>query len=135
MVKTLVVEDDSCTGCNACILTCSFTHEGYYSFRKSRIYIHKNEEKADNHPKVCIQCEEAPCLDICPTDALSRNGDTGAIQLDSESCTGCKLCVSACPYGGVLFDEEDEQPLICDLCGGEPECVKTCKLPNAITYG
>jgi len=130
----LIVNPEVCTGCNSCVLTCSFTREGYFSFSKSRIQIEKNEERAISIPKVCIQCKDAPCIQACPQKALSKDKDTGAIIVDKDKCTGCKKCVKACPYGGIVFDEEDSIPLICDLCGGKPSCIEVCRFPQAIKF-
>jgi Fe-S-cluster-containing hydrogenase component 2 len=134
MAKHLIVDPVQCTGCNACILTCSFEHEGVFSLEKTRIQVEKDGERADCTPKVCIQCEGAPCVGSCPVDALSRDKKTGGIRLDREICNGCKECVPACPYEGIGFDETDRLPLICDLCGGDPACVKFCEFPLAIRY-
>ncbi len=134
MRKHLVIDSDQCTGCNSCVLACSFAHEGLYNFEKSRIRLNKQSERGLSTPRVCIQCEEAFCVAACPVGALSRDDATGAIRLDENICTGCGLCVAACPHGGVGFDEELRMPLICDLCGGDPVCVSFCAFPNAIRY-
>lgn len=132
MWKRLVVDSMRCTGCNSCMLTCSFGHEGVFSFEKARIWVDRDAERADYTPRVCIQCEEAPCIPSCPLDALSRDERTGAIGVDRETCNGCQECVPVCPYGGIEFDDTDGVPLICDLCGGDPACVKFCEFPLAI---
>lgn len=134
MDKHLIIDAERCTGCNSCMLTCSFAHDNYFSFARSRIQVKKNAERAIFTPKVCIQCDEAPCITSCPVGALSRDETLGTIKLDEEKCIGCKACVSACPYGGIFFDEDNLMPLICDLCGGDPACVKFCRFPEAIKY-
>lgn len=133
-MKRLQINAETCTGCLSCVLACSFEHEGQFSVSESRIQIEKDEQFAKNQPKVCVQCEERPCIESCPVDALSWNGRLGIVELDSEKCTGCRACVSACPYEGVIFSEKKELPLICDLCSGEPECVEACSMPEAITF-
>ncbi len=130
----LVVDEDHCTGCGSCMLACSLEKEGKFSLFLSRIQVARNEEKAQFTPAVCIQCSEAPCITACPVEALSRDETTGAIKLNRALCTGCRQCVTACPYGGVQFDQTRDIPLICDLCGGTPACVEACQLPHAITY-
>jgi len=129
----LIIDPEKCTGCNSCVLACSFAHEGYFSFSKSRIQIKKDEERAVSDPKVCVQCEEIYCIEVCPVDALSRDRTMGVIKWDRERCIHCHLCEAACPYGGIHFDKADEL-LICDLCGGDPACVRVCKFPGAIRY-
>ncbi len=134
MSGCLIVDADKCTGCGSCVLACSLAKEGSFSLSLSRIRIFRNEEVAEFVPKVCVQCQDAPCIAACPVDALSRNADTGAINLDRDACIGCRQCVAACPYGGVQFDPIRNIPLICDLCGGSPACVEACQLPQAIRY-
>ena len=128
----LHVEPDRCTGCESCVLTCSFAHGQQFGLHLSRIRVERDEEHADFTPQVCIQCDEHPCIAACPVGALTMNQDTGAISVALETCTGCRSCESACPYGGVHFSEGISTPFICDLCGGEPECVQVCRLPQAI---
>ena len=53
------------------------------------------------------------------------------IYIDTEKCTGCQLCVKACPYGAIRC--QDGQAQKCELCGGEPECVRFCA-PGALRY-
>lgn len=94
----------------------------------------KDEENASSDPRVCIQCENAPCIEVCPTDALCRNEIRGVIECKEERCVQCHLCAEACPYGGIRFEEGSDRLLICDLCGGDPACVKVCRFPQAIRY-
>jgi Fe-S-cluster-containing hydrogenase component 2 len=49
-------------------------------------------------------------------------------SVGKEACTGCRACVEACPYGVMFFDEDENFALKCDLCGGDPECVKNCAM-------
>jgi len=55
-----------------------------------------------------------------------RRNKAGAVVVDEEKCTGCGLCVMACPYGAVRLDPVTGKAIKCDLCGGEPVCVKHC---------
>jgi len=54
-------------------------------------------------------------------------------KIDAEKCTGCGQCVHVCPYGVATIDPASKKASICDLCGGEPECVKICP-ENALIY-
>lgn len=134
MTGRLVVEEERCTGCVGCMLACSLSKEGAFSLSLSRINVLRDEAVADFRPRVCVQCSEAPCIVVCPVNALSRNLQTGAIHLDQETCIGCQECVDACPYDGVRFDDSRGLPLICDLCGGSPSCVEACQFPLSIRY-
>jgi len=62
---------------------------------------------------------------VCPTKAISRN-NLGVNQVDRELCIGCGECVSACPFGAINIPENEEIPISCDLCGGDPQCVYYC---------
>lgn len=132
--RRLEVDAARCTGCNSCVLTCVFVHEGAFSLSGARIRVDADPISAEYTPRVCVQCEGAPCIAACPVEALSRDPATNAIALDEATCTGCRSCMDACPYGGIGFDEESRRPRICDLCGGAPACVDVCRLPQAIRF-
>jgi len=126
------VDNSKCTGCQRCETVCSYVNTGTISKRLSRIIIHKDEKSGVFTPNVCIQCTEAKCIEVCPTNALERDKQTGIVKFDKTKCIGCKLCVKACPYGAMRFD--GEFPFKCELCGGDPECVKECPV-NALSIG
>ena len=49
-----------------------------------------------------------------------------AVMIDEDKCTACMRCVAVCPYGVITIDPVKKVALKCDLCGGDPECVKHC---------
>jgi Fe-S-cluster-containing dehydrogenase component len=107
-------------------MVCSLVQEGECGTAKSRIRIHRDEEFGNNLISVCIQCEEPYCVESCTLEALSRDNNTGIVTVDSELCTGCEICIDACPMGVIYLDKEKGIVFKCDLCGGDPECVKIC---------
>lgn len=119
------VNPDSCTGCRACETICAFVHTKSFNGERSRIKIEKNEIEGIDLPKICRQCGDAPCVKICPVNALTRDPKTNAVIVDSDKCIGCKKCEKACPFSAISFTENNI-PLICDLCEDEVECVKRC---------
>lgn len=123
---------ENCSGCLSCELTCAFQHFGYFDFQKSRIRIIHDEEHSKITIHQCIQCDEKSCVNNCPVKALSVDPKLGCIRLDHDLCIGCQTCLKKCNYNGVMWDAENAQPLICDLCDGDPECIKTCKLHQAL---
>lgn len=131
-MKLIEVSHDKCVGCRLCEFVCSLVHEDECSTSKSRIRIHRDEEFGNNLVSVCSQCEEAHCIDNCALGALSRDEKTGAVVMDNSLCNGCEACLVACPVGATFLDHEKELAFRCDLCGGDPECVKWCSR-NAIT--
>ncbi len=82
---------------------------------------------------VCQQCSDPLCMEACPTNAIWRDAGTGALIVEDENCVGCRVCTIVCPVGGVSIDPVTDVAYKCDLCGGDPECVKHCDL-EAITY-
>lgn len=77
-------------------------------------------------PHLCSQCQDYPCIKACPVDALKTNPDTGAVLVDRDKCTSCGECITACPGKVPYLHPSDNKATICDLCGGEPECVEVC---------
>lgn len=133
MQKILIVDHERCTGCRLCELVCSVKNTGMSNPSRSRIHIIKWEMEGFELPMVCQQCESAPCMAVCPVDALSRDGDLGRVVIDYDLCIGCKLCVAACPFGGMGIDTVAKKVIKCELCDGDPACVKFCQ-PQALQY-
>jgi Fe-S-cluster-containing hydrogenase component 2 len=51
----------------------------------------------------CRRCEDAPCVSVCPEDALEKNED-GMIIRSTNLCVACKSCVTICPFGTMMSD-------------------------------
>jgi len=123
----ILANPENCTGCGICMLACSVKKENVHNPRKARVVI-----KVDwpNRPKivVCGQCEEpAPCEEVCPTRAIFRDEKTGILTIKTESCIGCENCVGACTVPGAIFMHPEKRIAVkCDVCGGNPFCVKYC---------
>jgi len=125
-----------CSGCMACIVACmdqnDFKAEGP-SFRQVIKY-----EKGQ-FPSVrisflslsCAHCGEAPCMTVCPTSAISKAEDNGAVTVDRDQCIGCHTCAMVCPFGAIQFANDGKMGK-CDLCMNriehemDPACVRTC---------
>ena len=81
--------------------------------------------------EVCRKCEEAPCVNACPKEALEKQED-GNLKRYSMRCTGCNSCVLACPFGAVFPEIIPYLTSQCDYCigrlseGEEPLCASTC---------
>ena len=129
----LLFNAENCTGCRACELACSFFHESVFSPAKSRIRVVRIDEEGIDVPVGCEHCDSAVCMVVCPTKALSEDTKTGAVVLNSDACIGCKQCLVVCPFGAIHYDEQNKKFFKCDLCSGDPECVKWCET-KAITY-
>ncbi|ADI31956.1 4Fe-4S dicluster domain-containing protein [Staphylothermus hellenicus] len=130
--KTLAIDYSRCIGCHLCELACSIKHEDIINPSLSRITILTQPESPVSIPTTCMQCEDAPCMRVCPVNAITYNPETGAYIINHDKCIGCYECVYACPFGAIIINRR-AQVVKCDLCGGDPECVKVCPT-NAIVY-
>ena len=114
-----------CTGCRRCEIACSLHHEEWIWPEASRIRVFMPFPGVEV-PHLCAQCDDYPCVASCPVDALSVDEDTTAVLVDREKCTSCGACITACPGRIPFLHPGDNKAVICDLCGGDPECVKVC---------
>ncbi|HDN18045.1 MAG TPA: 4Fe-4S dicluster domain-containing protein [Candidatus Bathyarchaeota archaeon] len=125
MLKKFVgVDPDKCTGCRICELVCSFEKEGVYNPRKSRIRVVRLGTVV-NVAITCRLCDEPACVRACPRDALTQD-ENGVIRVDNDKCDGCGWCVEACEFGAIMIHPELGKAYVCDLCDGDPQCVKWC---------
>lgn len=126
MKKRLFVTPDRCIGCRTCELACAFAHSPAPN-RLALTRVRAYSMTADQHvPVLCLQCEEAACVKVCPTAALQRNAATGAIEVDHDRCIRCRMCTVACPFGNIHYDDGESCLAKCDLCGGDPACARFC---------
>lgn len=100
-------------------------------YRFDNRYQDAKVEKAFFVPKLCNQCEQPPCVQVCPVGATYRTPD-GVVLIDHNYCIGCQYCVQACPYGVRLFNHAHGVTDKCTWCyhritrGLKPACVEVC---------
>ena len=126
MSKALYINYEKCTGCRLCELVCAVKHDGISNPARSRIKVMKWEMEGLYIPMSCQQCQDAPCVNACPVKALSRDEDLARVVVDYDVCIGCRTCVSVCPFGAMSFNTIDRKVFKCDLCEGDPQCVRFC---------
>jgi carbon-monoxide dehydrogenase iron sulfur subunit len=114
-----------CSGCRLCEIACSMKHEGRMWPEASRVRVFMLVPGAEV-PHLCTQCSDYPCVKSCPEGALSVDDETGAVIVEDEKCTSCGACIRACPGEIPHLHPEGDRVVICDLCGGDPECAKVC---------
>ena len=134
-MKKIVTNLGKCTGCKSCQIICALTHEGESNYDFARINISKDDSMGLSAPIPCAQCLDAPCVEACPVEAIVLNPETGAKVIVDDECILCEVCVTACPFGAISVIEKEGQTKVikCDLCHGDPECVKHCE-PDAIQF-
>ena len=128
-----IIDLGKCIGCGACEAVCDFIHDG-----KAFIKLYRTTIGLDI-PVSCFHCKKAPCIDVCPTGAMTRDRE-GAVYVIENKCIGCMACLYACPFGIPELDPVSRVSIKCDLCrpyramGLEPACSAICPT-NAIVYG
>ena len=134
-MKKIIVDLGKCTGCKSCQIICALTNESEANYDFARIKISKDDSMGLSVPIPCAQCLDAPCVEACPVEAIVPDPKTRAKVIDDEACILCEDCVTACPYGAIsIIEKRGETKIIkCDLCRGDPECVKQCE-PGAIVF-
>ena len=109
----------------------TLSHEGEFNPRRARIRVLIREKEGINAPLICNQCKT--CLNVCKRDALFWDEELGVVRVDAEKCNACGLCIKACPQAAIMLDPVSGIVNICDLCNGDPQCVKWCP-ENVLTY-
>lgn len=130
-----VIDQRKCIGCHACTVACKAEHDVPIGVYRTWVkYIEKGEFPNSRRYFLvnrCNHCDDAPCVDICPTRALYKRKD-GIVDFDSNRCIGCKSCMQACPYDALYIDPNSHTAAKCNYCahrtevGLEPACVIVC---------
>jgi Fe-S-cluster-containing dehydrogenase component len=140
----LEINHESCWGCRTCEAACKQefdTPSGIGLIRVLEVGPETIGGKLDfsYQVRVCRHCDEPACAYACPETAVTKRPD-GIVVLDAELCTGCRLCLEACPYDTVDFDTEKGVAQKCNLChnrvdhGLLPACADNICLSRCIRF-
>lgn len=103
----MVVDTRKCVGCSACTVGCAIENRlppgvVYRPVIDSEIGTYPNVTRRFL-PRPCMQCENPPCVAVCPVGATIKRPD-GIVAIDYDACIGCRYCIPACPYQARTFD-------------------------------
>ncbi len=143
--RFIYADPNKCIGCINCELACSASHMGVdidviydMLLKKEKIIPSRNKVvkiEGKTSPMQCMQCNDAPCLNVCPIDIIKFEDDF--VKFYEDDCIGCHSCEIVCPYGAITMgvNTKPDAPvskmvaLSCDLCGGEngkQACINIC---------
>lgn len=153
-MKTILVNPEKCIGCKHCEIACIVEHSKSKNLFSAisetpalepHIYVETGVDFL-SFPNKCRHCDPAPCVQVCPTEALYRDEDSDSVLIDSNKCIACGMCMIVCPFGVIQFKKDlqikidKEVSTKCDSCierqkeGKEPACVEACKA-GALIFG
>jgi molybdopterin-containing oxidoreductase family iron-sulfur binding subunit len=103
----MVLDLRKCVGCSACTVVCVVENK----LPPGVVYRPVLEEELGTYPNVtrrfvprpCMQCDNPPCVNVCPVNATFKRPD-GIVAVNYNECIGCRYCLTACPYSARTFD-------------------------------
>ena len=140
----MIFDQNKCVGCTDCEIACKKVN--LVPKGQMRLFIEDKTDplnlKEKRYVRVsCQQCEDAPCVTVCPTKACHKDEKTGITTMNTEDCIACKYCIVACPYDVRFINHETRAAESCNFCldtnlkdGHEPACIEACRY-EAIVFG
>lgn len=154
------IQIDKCIGCNRCVEACKVENDVPQEPFYFRTWVERYTIRGDGEvmveaistkpqpgsdpgpedrdvlrtffvPKLCNQCANPPCVQVCPVGATFQTKD-GVVLVDEKRCIGCRYCIQACPYGARYLDPRTHTADKCTFCyhriikGMLPACVEVC---------
>lgn len=94
---------ERCIDCAGCVIACKEgNHVPVGVNRRSVITINQGKPGEKSISVACMHCADAPCIAVCPVDALYQRED-GIVLVNKDTCIGCGYCFMACPFGAPQF--------------------------------
>ena len=140
----MIFDQNKCVGCTDCEIACKKVN--LVPKGQMRLFIQDKTDplnlKEKRYVRVsCQQCEDAPCVKVCPTKACHKDEKTGITTMNTDDCIACKYCIVACPYDVRFINHETRAAESCNFCldtnlkdGHEPACIEACRY-EAIVFG
>ena len=105
----MLIDQTKCIGCNQCTWACKATNDfpsntiSWNVVYEETITVGSDKEDVFL-PRPCMQCEDPPCIKVCPVGATYKRASDGLVLIDYDKCIGCRYCMAACPYGARYFN-------------------------------
>ena len=150
-MKKIFIDYKKCVACKACEIACAIEHHpshtlfGLLGDKKTQVNVRVLAVEHEAFPVSCRHCDPAWCMDACPSGAITRDDETGAVILNPDLCKACAMCAMVCPFDAISFKETHrakygrDVAYKCDLCNVRlknnqiPACVEACH-SNALTF-
>ncbi|MHB8765454.1 MAG: 4Fe-4S dicluster domain-containing protein, partial [Deferrisomatales bacterium] len=123
---TLAFRADRCDGCDRCVEACVQAKSTGEEPAQARLALARDPRDGSYALALCRQCADPRCAAACPAGALRKDPETGVVGHDDTRCVDCRLCTLVCESGGTVAAPPGGTVLKCDLCGGDPACVRAC---------
>jgi len=111
----MVIDTRRCVGCRACVVACKVENKTppgvVYTVVVEQAFGTRANDKPLLMAKPCFQCENPPCVNVCPVNATFKRARDGIVVIDYDRCIGCRYCITACPYGARTFDFGENYPM------------------------
>lgn len=139
----MAIDTRKCVGCMDCVVACKTENNVPEGF--NRAWITQTVEgkyptlNMEIRSERCNHCEDAPCVNTCPTGASYIHEASQAVLVEQDECVGCKACMTACPYEARFINPEGYAEK-CTFCmhrvdkGENPACVDVCPT-KAMVFG
>ena len=140
----LRIDHDACWGCKTCEVACKQEINASFGTKLISVSERVDQTASDQmfftfQVTVCRHCDDPACMAVCPAQAISKRKD-GIVVLDEDRCSGCTLCLEACPYNAIAFDGGKAVAQKCNLChhrvdnGLVPACADNICLAHCIHF-
>ena len=104
----MIIDQKKCVGCHACTIACKSENKLPPGVVYRPVITQTTgkfpDVKMSFIPRPCMQCDNPPCIDVCPVKATWKRPD-GIVSINYDKCIGCRYCLSACPYGARTSDQ------------------------------